>query len=305
MSLVALSLVACTILVTPPPDQIEATVSAELAKIAAATAGAAQTQAAVAAQQTLTAQPLPLTAEPAATPAPVANGAPSVTAANSAVNLRAGPGVNYDIVGVLAQGQSLEIVGRNAEASWWLAAAPDGLAWIAASVTTASNVTAGIPIAPAPPPPTPLPTPLPTPTHTLTPAPPPLPTHTPTPIPPRYQYTIRNIFGQVNEAITQIRGDIRDTNGNPVNGARVRVRSGSFCTVSFPSGPAGGYPQGVYDILLDNRAKDGLWQVAVVNGPADPKNTRCDPGLTPLSEEVTVPTNTREGVVFVEWWKNF
>jgi hypothetical protein len=130
------------------------------------------------------------------------------------------------------------------------------------------------------------------------------PTPTLTPLPP-HQYTIRNVFGQVNEAITQIRGDIQDPNGQPVNGVRVRVRSGSFCTVSYPSGPAGGYPHGVYDILLDNRAKDGQWQVAVVNGPADGTNTACDPGLGVLSEEVTVPTNTLEGVVFVEWRKNF
>jgi hypothetical protein len=127
---------------------------------------------------------------------------------------------------------------------------------------------------------------------------------TPTPL-PAHQYTIRNVFGQVNEAITQIRGDIQDPNGQPVNGVRVRVRSGSFCTVSYPSGPTGGYPNGVYDILLNSRAKDGMWQVAVVDGPADSTNTACDSNLDVLSEEVTVPTNTLEGVVFVEWRKNY
>ena len=147
-------------------------------------------------------------------------------------------------------------------------------------------------------PPTAVIQPQPTPTSVVPPTP------TATPLSP-HQYTIRNIFGQVNEAITQIRGDIRDGNGQPVDGVRVRVRSGSFCTVSYPSGPAGGYPAGVYDILLDNRAKDGAWQVAVVNGPADGTNTACDPGLAVLSEEVTVPTNTLEGVVFVEWRKNY
>jgi hypothetical protein len=148
------------------------------------------------------------------------------------------------------------------------------------------------------------PAPMPTAAVPPTPTPAVSPTPTLTPLPP-HQYTIRNVFGQVNEAITQIRGDIQDPNGQPVNGVRVRVRSGSFCTVSYPSGPAGGYPHGVYDILLDNRAKDGQWQVAVVNGPADGTNTACDPGLGVLSEEVTVPTNTLEGVVFVEWRKNF
>ncbi|MFQ5577800.1 MAG: hypothetical protein ACE5G8_12530, partial [Anaerolineae bacterium] len=67
----------------------------------------------------------------------------------------------------------------------------------------------------------------------------------------------------------------------------------------------GGYPPGVYDILLDNHAKDGSWQVAVVNGPATPDDFACNDGLSVLSEEVSVPTNTTEGVVFVEWTKNY
>lgn len=219
---------------------------------------------------------------------------PRVTANASAVNLRLGPGINYDPVGILLAGQSLEIVGRNADASWWQVTTADGLRWIAASVTVATNIHSGIPVIQTPPTPT-----SPPPTNTPIPPPP-----TPTPV-PQYQYTIRNVFGQVNEAITQIRGDIRDVNGNPVNGIRVRVRSGSFCTVSYPSGPAGGYPPGGYDVLLDNRAKDGSWQVAIVNGPVNSQDTQCNAGLAVLSEEITVPTNTLEGVTFVEWRKNY
>ena len=121
---------------------------------------------------------------------------------------------------------------------------------------------------------------------------------------PDFQYTIDNVFGQTNGAITQIRGFIQDTADNPVNGVRVRVRSGSFCTVSFPSGPPF-YPDGNYDILLDNRAKFGTWEVAVVDGPADPNNTTCNDSLTVLSEVTSVPTTEEEGVVFVEWRKNY
>jgi hypothetical protein len=186
-------------------------------------------------------------------------------------------------------------VGRNANSSWWQVSTTGGLAWVAATVTTASNVDINtIPIVQPPPAPvtnTPLP-----PTNTPVPAAPP---------PPQQQYTIRNVFGQVNEAITQIRGEIRDGAGNPVNGVRVRVRSGSFCTVSVPSGHPGVYPAGVYDILLDGRAKPGQWQVAIVNGPSDPSDFSCNDGLSVLSEEVTVPTDSTEGVVFVEWQKNF
>lgn len=274
----------------PTPTSTRVIFSDEQAKAATATVSAQATQ------QAREAQPAPGGGEPTAAPAAPTpeNTGPSVTPSGSPVNLRTGPGLNYDRVGVLQVGQSLEIVGRNANSSWWQVATSNGLRWIAASVTTATNVDSSIPVVAAPPPPTSRP-----PTNT---PPPPAPAQPPA---PQQQYTIRNIFGQVNEAITQVRGDIRDGNNNPVNGVRVRVRSGAFCTVSYPSGPPGGYPAGGYDVLLDGRAKNGQWQVAVVNGPADPKDTSCNDGLAVLSEEVTVPTTPLEGVVFVEWRKNF
>ena len=276
----------------PTPTNTRVVYSAEQAKAATATVAILATQQAVAAQQS---QPSAPDREPAAASTPIpANTAPRVTPSGGPVNLRLGPGINYPQAGVLQVGQSLEVVGRNGASSWWQVTTPNGLRWIAASVTIATNVDGNIPIVAAPPPPA-----SPPPTNTPPPA---QPTRPPA---PQYQYTIRNIFGQVNEAITQVRGDIRDTNNNPVNGVRVRVRSGSFCTISYPSGPPGGYPAGGYDILLDNRAKDGQWQVAVVNGPANGEDNKCNDSLTVLSEEVTVPTNTREGVVFVEWRKNF
>ena len=234
---------------------------------------------------------------PTSTPPPTT---PLVTAVNSPVNLRAGPGTNYDVVGLLPQGESLPIVGRNIDSTWWQVMTSNGLQWISAAVTQATLTESGIrvvaiPATPTSPPPTNTPPPPPA-TNT-----PPLPTPTPA---PQFQYSLRNVFGQVNEAITQIRGEVRDRNGNPVNGVRIRVRSGSFCTVSNPSGPQGGYPNGNYDILLDNFAKDGQWLVAIVSGPADPNNHSCD-GTTDLSQEVVVPTSRLEGVSYVDWWKNY
>ena len=117
--------------------------------------------------------------------------------------------------------------------------------------------------------------------------------------------SLHNMFGEVNEAITQVRGHIKDTSGNPVNNVRVRVRSGSFCTVSYPSGTPGVYPVGNYDILLDNKAKPGNWLVAIVNGPDNPEDTKCNDGLAVLSEEVTAATDTLKGVVYVEWTKHY
>lgn len=80
-----------------------------------------------------------------------------VTASNSNVNLRSGPGTNYGVVGVLAQGESLEIVGRNADSSWWQVQAEGGLQWIAASVTTATFAGQDIAVVEAPAPPQPEP----------------------------------------------------------------------------------------------------------------------------------------------------
>ena len=88
-------------------------------------------------------------------------------------------------------------------------------------------------------------------------------------------------------------------------GVHVRVRSGSFCTVSYASGAPGEYPSGNYDILLDNKAKPGNWQVAVVDGLTGPKDNNCNNVRNVLSEELSVPTDTREGVVFIEWRKNW
>ncbi|OQY49199.1 MAG: hypothetical protein B6242_00115 [Anaerolineaceae bacterium 4572_78] len=233
-----------------------------------------------------------------------------VMASNTAVNLRTGPGINYELVGVLDLGASLEIVGRNARSSWWQVKYINGLVWIAASVTTASNAD-DVPIVspesiPTLPPQAIVPTSTyPPPTYTSVPLPASTPVTLPTSTPSfQYQYTTNNIFPQVNEAITQIRGYIEDVNGNPVNGVRVRVRvDGGFCTVSVPSGEAGVYPAGNYDILLDGRAKPGNWKVAIVNASSSGPSG-CN-GAEVLSEEKEVPTDTMYGVVYVEWRKNY
>ena len=167
MAFAAFLLTACTIAVTPPPAG-----SREVVVVATPTPTLAEEQGqaitdTVSAETTLTpqtnegeqSQPAPIMAELTATPTPEpVDATPRVTARNSAVNLRSGPGTNYNQVGVLPRGESLEIVGRNADASWWQVATDDGLGWIAASVTTAANVDDSILVAQAPPPPTPLPT---------------------------------------------------------------------------------------------------------------------------------------------------
>lgn len=77
---------------------------------------------------------------------------PLVTAHDGAVNLRSGPGTGFDKIGLIPNGKSLEIVGRNGDSSWWLVSGPDGLAWVADSVVIASNVGDDVPVIGVPPP---------------------------------------------------------------------------------------------------------------------------------------------------------
>ncbi|MBI1879405.1 MAG: SH3 domain-containing protein, partial [Chloroflexi bacterium] len=90
------------------------------------------------------------TAEPVGAEPPVqnisSNPLPLVTAGENNVNIRSGPGTDYPIIGPLAAGQSLEIVGRNADSSWWQVVAPAGLGWVAAQVTSASDVSDSLPV---------------------------------------------------------------------------------------------------------------------------------------------------------------
>jgi hypothetical protein len=72
---------------------------------------------------------------------------PVVMADQSAVNLRSGPGKNYNRVGRLSMGGTLEIVGRNIDSTWWLVITPDGsFAWVSAMVVAAYNVDGSIPV---------------------------------------------------------------------------------------------------------------------------------------------------------------
>lgn len=92
--------------------------------------------------------------EPTITPIPEV-GSPNVTANENDVNIRSGPGTDFDVIGTLPTGESLEIIGRNADSSWWQVSTPNGIGWIFASVATASNVDGGIPVVEAPPVPIP------------------------------------------------------------------------------------------------------------------------------------------------------
>jgi hypothetical protein len=92
---------------------------------------------------------------------------PIVTAKDTNVNLRSGPGTNYDVVGSLKKGESLKTIGRNSDSSWWQVSNGNAPAWVFAGVVTITGADDEIAIVEAPPPPaTPFPTPTIVPTWT-------------------------------------------------------------------------------------------------------------------------------------------
>lgn len=82
-----------------------------------------------------------------ATPSPPLLPKSIVIASHGTVNLRSGPGEQYYRVGRLPLGETLEIVGRNSDSSWWLVVTPDGsFAWVCSVYVAAFNVDDALPV---------------------------------------------------------------------------------------------------------------------------------------------------------------
>lgn len=130
--------------------------------------------------------PTPGADQPTDTPTPPAPSAPSLRASMD-LNVRAGPGTEYDLLGLLPANAQAEILAQDETRQWWqirFAPAVDSVGWVSADSTLgqAENVE-NIPIVRAPPTPTGTPTPTSTPTNTNTPEPTSVPP-TFTPLPP-------------------------------------------------------------------------------------------------------------------------
>ena len=122
--------------------------------------------------QPVQAQPIATTAPPTATPTPrpMAN-------VGTLMNVRAGPGTNYRIIGTASPGQQFPITGKNPGlGDWWEIEYTETLrGWVYGPLVNAANA-GGVALAqfiPAPPPPTatPIPAPTPVPAPTQPPAP--------------------------------------------------------------------------------------------------------------------------------------
>jgi len=54
------------------------------------------------------------------------------------LNIRSGPGISYGVVGWLPAGMSAQVIGRNAESTWWQIRTNTVTGWVSAPYTTLS-----------------------------------------------------------------------------------------------------------------------------------------------------------------------
>lgn len=99
--------------------------------------------------------PVPITAEPVAAPQdpatppsqPTAAPAAQLTITGDLVNVRSGPGTEFDLVGTATAGASFAIVARSAAGDWWQVCCLDGQnGWVFGELATATNADA-VPVA--------------------------------------------------------------------------------------------------------------------------------------------------------------
>jgi uncharacterized protein YraI len=99
----------------------------------------------------------------ASSPQPAQPSVPTATVRNATINIRTGPGTNYEQVGTLDQGTSCTIVGREPANTWWQVQCPGGRnGWIYQPLVDTTGNTGAVPVSPVPAPPPPPAAPQPT-----------------------------------------------------------------------------------------------------------------------------------------------
>ena len=237
------------------------------------------------AEQPAAAAPAPEQPTTAPTPTPEPTAAPAEVVINSQMNVRGGPGTNYNVVGAANQGQRYPVTGKNNDGTWWQIDFNGQPGWVFAELVSTVN-TESVAVAvniPAPPPPT-----------ATSPAPPPAPpTNTPVPQPaaPQEQapapeapapapvgdsgsYEFNRAILQrcdPNAGVTYVQGTVYK-GGQPVNGYNVAFSYAADGPVvaSVISGPHEGYTNwntGYYShILQSNGPREGNWFFWITDG---------------------------------------
>lgn len=134
--------------IAPTTAPAAATSAAPVVATSAAPASVAGATAAPAASAQATA------AAPAA-PAPAAEAeTPSIVVTNEFVNVRKGPGINYDAIGKLNDGEKAVARGKSADGKWWQITFGNGVGWVLGEYVKANAAAEKLQLSAAPPPPT-------------------------------------------------------------------------------------------------------------------------------------------------------
>ena len=275
----AIALAACNFGATPEPPlptntpvpTFTPTIEVVIVPVdpgAAATARAAEEAATATAQAAANPQAAatdtPVAAEPTATDTPAPAEA-SITV-NSAMNIRGGPGTNYNVIGSANVGQRFPVTGKNPAGDWWQINFNGQTGWVFAQLVTGEN-TDGVQVAaniPAPPQPTN--TPVPAPTNTPAPAQPTAPPAT------LYKFNVAVVWKcDTNAGVTYVEGTTY-INGAPQSGdwsVAFSYAPDGPVVASIKAGPHLGYEgwdQGYYShILQDDGPREGNWWFWVVD----------------------------------------
>ena len=236
------------------------------------------------------------TVTPTATEAPVENLEPPTETPDTTVrvtivqqiNVRSGPGTDYDIQGSASVGSISEALGRNADSSWLQIEYPPesgSSGWIFAELTEVSGSVETVPVVDVAAPPTATPTTTPTPVPTATPLPPtatPIPasnspiatpTNTPQPGTPGGRYEALETQGENNCSDMGVVGWVRDKgNDAPVANVIVEVRGAKEDDETAFDGPFTGVSDanGNYSIFIGPLDDVGSYtfKASVVGDPA-------------------------------------
>lgn len=188
---------------------------------------------AVAAQGSLEGVTVAANIPPAPTPTDTPEPKPFVVVAAPLVNLRTGPGTEFDLLGQAPQGTRLEIVGRNEASDWWQVCCVDAQqAWIIDELVSREGPVERVALALDLPTATPIPTP--TVEPTATPTSPPVAaaaTEATTPVgadgqePTPFELTQVEKFPFGDNNYLRIGAKVRDASDLPLGGFYLRIRN--------------------------------------------------------------------------------
>jgi uncharacterized protein YraI len=187
----------------------------------------------VAAQGSLEAVAVAANIPPAPTPTDTPEPRPFAVVAAPLVNLRTGPGTDFDVLGQASQGTRLEIIGRDGAGDWWQVCCVDAQqAWITDELVTREGPVERVALA------LDLPTATPTPTPTAVPAATPTPASVaaaPTVVvapsgaeeqePTPFELTQVEEFPFGDNDYLRVGAKVRDTSDLPLGGFYLRIRN--------------------------------------------------------------------------------